>query len=171
PAPDVTPRQAPPAPPQEAPPDALPRELPREDHSRQYGSSAPAAGAGSGTGTGGGTGTGTGTGPGAGTGNGPGRGGAGKVVDVPFSKVSVRYRPPLPDYPPLARMARIQGNVVVQVMVGLDGVPISVRALEGPFQLRGAAEAYALTWRFEPQMLDGVPQVSRFSLVVQYRIK
>jgi protein TonB len=173
PAPEVQPRQAPPPPREEAPPEAVPRELPKEDHSRQFGSSAAAVGAG----TGGGTGTGTGSGPGAGNGTGTGagtgggRGGAGKVVDLTFSQVKVRFQPPKPDYPPLAKLARIQGSVVVQIMVGLDGIPISARAMQGPFQLRSSAETFALAWRFEPHMLDGVPQVSRFTLTVLYRLE
>ena len=92
-------------------------------------------------------------------------------MDLDLTQVREKFRPPPPAYPPLARNARIQGNVVIQIVVGLDGVPMSTRALEGPFQLRAAAEAYAMTWRFEPYLHNGIPLVSRFNLTVAYRIK
>jgi hypothetical protein len=60
--------------------------------------------------------------------------------------------------------------VVIQIMVGPDGVPMSARALGGPLQLRAAAEAYAMTWRFEPYLQNGIPLVSRFNLTVSFRI-
>lgn len=92
-------------------------------------------------------------------------------MDLDITQIREKSRPPLPAYPPLARSARIQGDVVVQIVVGRDGVPVSARALDGPVQLRAAAEAYAMAWRFEPFLQNGVPLVSRFSLTVSYRMK
>jgi protein TonB len=91
-------------------------------------------------------------------------------MDLEFTQVRVIYQPPPPPYPPLARSARVQGTVVVQIVFGQDGVPITARALEGPLQLRAAAEAYALAWRFEPCLQNGVPQLGRFKLTITYRI-
>jgi protein TonB len=91
-------------------------------------------------------------------------------MDLAFSRVKVAYQPPEPVYPPSARMARIQGTVVVEIIMGLDGVPVSARAVAGPAQLRAAAQAYALTWRFVPNHEGGRPLVSRFPLVVTYRL-
>jgi TonB family protein len=68
-------------------------------------------------------------------------------------------------------MARIQGTVRVELQVGTDGVPVSARAVDGPYQLRAAAEAYALTWRFKAPTENGVPRVSRFTVNVIYHIK
>lgn len=164
PAPERQAKEAPPPPPdsrQPMVPDAVPRELPKTDLSRLYGSDAvpgatgAAAAAGSVYSTGGG-----------GTGGAPG-----KIMDLDITQIREKSRPPLPAYPPLARNARIQGNVVVQIVVGRDGVPMSARALEGPVQLRAAAEAYAMAWKFEPYLQNGVPLVSRFSLTVSYRMK
>jgi hypothetical protein len=58
--------------------------------------------------------------------------------------------------------------VVVQITMGPDGVPTGAKAVEGPFQLRAAAEAYALTWRFAPALVDGVPRASRFKLNITF---
>ena len=158
PPPERQPKGPPPQPPdprQEAAPDAAPRSLPTLDNSRLHGGSA---------------GSGTTAGAAPGTIAGAGGGGNG-VMDLDLTQVREKFRPPPPAYPPLARNARIQGNVVIQIVVGLDGVPMSTRALEGPFQLRSAAEAYAMTWRFEPYLQNGIPLVSRFNLTVAYRIK
>jgi len=157
PEPQPQPQPAAPAPSQEAVPDALPRELPREDHSRQAGGApAPHAGAGSGAGAG--------RGP-----AGPG-GPAGKVLDLESTQVKITFRPPPPEYPPLAKRAGVQGTVVVQILVGPDGVPVSARAMEGPLMLRATAEAYALAWRFSPPLVNGVPQASRFTLTMPFTL-
>ena len=95
----------------------------------------------------------------------------GRIMDLDITQIREKFRPPLPAYPPLAKSARIQGDVVVQIVVGRDGVPLSAHALEGPLQLRAAAEACAMAWRFEPFLQNGVPLVSRFSLTVSYRMK
>jgi protein TonB len=164
PAPVVPPKEPPPPPPdprQEAAPDAAPRALPKEDLSRQYGSNAVAAG-----------GSGGGSGPaGAGGAGGSGAGRApGQVMDVEFSQIKIKYRPPIPEYPGLARASRIQGTVVVEILVDSSGVPISARALSGPFSLRATAVAYSLTWRFFPLVVNGVPQATRFTLNMPFQL-
>jgi hypothetical protein len=60
--------------------------------------------------------------------------------------------------------------VVVQLLVGADGVPTSGRALEGPFMLRSAAVAHALGFRFNPYQENGAPVIRRFTIKVTYRI-
>jgi protein TonB len=174
PAPAAAPREAPAPPPpisQETVPDQAPRDLPREDNSSLY---AGQAGAPGGTGTGTGTGAGAGSG-GAGRGAGDGTGGGGarhapRVVDLNFTQVRVVFQPQPPAYPTLARMARIQGTVVVQILVGVDGVPFKAQAVEGPSQLRATAETYGLAWRFAPYLQNGVPMISRFNLIVTFRL-
>jgi protein TonB len=173
PAPAAAPA-APPEHPQPAVPDLAPRDLPREDHAREAGVPGVPGGSGGGAGAGSGSsGTGGGSGPG-----GPGAGGAGGADHGPegvraleSTRIDCIYRPPEPAYPQLARMARIQGTVRVELQVGTDGVPVSARAVDGPYQLRAAAEAYALTWRFKAPTENGVPRVARFTVNVIYRLK
>ena len=100
-----------------------------------------------------------------------GAGAAGRVVDFDFSQMKTKYQPPPPAYPPLAKIARIQGTVVVEITVGTDGIPTSAHALEGPPQLRPVAEAYAMGWKFEPALLNGVPQTARFKLTMPFKLK
>jgi len=91
-------------------------------------------------------------------------------VDLDISQVREKYRPPMPPYPPLAKMARIQGNVQVQLLVGPDGVPISARAVQGPYQLRASAEKYAMTWTFVPYRRGGVAMASRFTINYSFKL-
>jgi len=89
---------------------------------------------------------------------------------VDFSNMKVKLKPPPPPYPPIAKLAKISGIVVVEIVVGTDGVPVSAKAVDGPPQLRAASEAYAMTWRFEPAMSNGVPVQSRFKLTMPYKL-
>ena len=98
-------------------------------------------------------------------------GGTGKVLEVDFSQVTTRYQPPTMAYPPLAKMAKIQGTVVVEITIKPDGIPSQALAKEGPTQLRKAAEDYAMQWKFEPQKENGVAQYSRFRLNIVFRLK
>jgi len=94
-----------------------------------------------------------------------------RVVDFDFSQIKVKYQPPPPQYPPLAKIAKIQGTVVVEIIVGTDGIPVKATALEGPPQLRATAEQYAMGWKFEPALLNGSPQTARFKLTMPFRLK
>jgi periplasmic protein TonB len=144
-------------------PEKPPAELPTQDLS---GVAVPAQGPGGPGGTGTGPGTGEGTGPGGnGTGQGP------LVLHYENSPVKEKYRPPDPPYPPFAKMARIQGTVSIQITVGVDGVPVSAHATEGPMQLRQAAEVYAMKWRFEPVKENGVPVIGTWSLKVSFQLR
>ena len=61
--------------------------------------------------------------------------------------------------------------MVVEIVVGPDGIPTSASAKEGPPQLRPSAEAYAMMWKFEPAMLNGQAQYARFKLTMPYRLR
>jgi len=62
---------------------------------------------------------------------------------------------PKPDYPAAAK--GISGNVTVEVAIDEQGKVTSARAITGPAELRGAAEAAALKARFTPTKLSGAP--------------
>jgi TonB family protein len=62
-----------------------------------------------------------------------------------------------PVYPPLAKAARINGAVVVEITVDEEGNVISGRAISGHPLLKDAAVAAAKGWKFSPTMLSGVP--------------
>ena len=66
------------------------------------------------------------------------------------------HQPP-PVYPPLAMMARIQGTVVLQAIIGTDGTVKDLKVLSGhPLLVRAALDAVK-TWRYQPTLLDSEP--------------
>lgn len=160
------PKDAPPPPPLTDPnvvPEIAPKELPKVDLSMAYASKS--------SGTAGGPSVAGAVGAGGPAISGASGTTAGKVVDFDFSQIKVKLQPPAPPYPALAKIAKIQGTVVVEIIVGLDGVPTKATALEGPPQLRPTAEAYAMQWRFEPAMLNGQPQMARFRLTMPFKLR
>jgi TonB family protein len=64
---------------------------------------------------------------------------------------------PKPEYPAAAKRARITGSVTVQVTIDEKGAVTEARALNGPTELRSAAEGAALKARFQPTKLSGKP--------------
>jgi hypothetical protein len=49
--------------------------------------------------------------------------------------------------------------------------PLIALAVEGPSQLRSAAEAYALQWMFDPTTLEGKPVIARFRFITPFRLR
>lgn len=95
----------------------------------------------------------------------------GAVHDTTLAAMKVISKPKLPDYPAFARMNKIQGTVVVDLVIDREGNPLQAKAVEGPEQLREVAEAYAMGWRFAPPMVDGHPVQARFKLVMPFRLQ
>ena len=58
-------------------------------------------------------------------------------------------------YPPLARQARIQGNVVLHVIVDPDGRVKEVTLISGHPLLVQAAIDSVRQWRYKPTLLNG----------------
>jgi len=69
-----------------------------------------------------------------------------------------------PEYPMLARDARLKGTVVLEAHVAADGPVKSVRPLSGPVLLQDAAVAAVKQWRYQPLLLNG--QAVEFILIV-----
>jgi len=62
---------------------------------------------------------------------------------------------PTPDYPTLARLAHVSGEVVIQAVVGRNGNVLATHVLSGNHLLRGAAQDAVRRWRFKPYLMDG----------------
>jgi periplasmic protein TonB len=62
-----------------------------------------------------------------------------------------------PLYPPLARQARIQGNVVLHAIIDKDGRVGELQVISGhPLLVQSALEAVK-NWRYQPTQLNGDP--------------
>lgn len=131
-------------------------------------SAGPGTGGGAGTGTG--TGRGPGTGPGVGEGEGGGFGGGahrlGSGVEPPSIIRSVD-----PDYTGDALQRKIQGDVILEVVILRDGRVGQVRvvkSLEPGLDRNGIAAVRQ--WRFRPGRLQGQPVAVIAEIVVEFRL-
>jgi len=64
---------------------------------------------------------------------------------------------PVPEYPPLAKVARIQGVVRLEAIISRDGTVQDLKVLSGhPLLVKSALEAVQ-RWRYQPTLLNGEP--------------
>ena len=72
-----------------------------------------------------------------------------------------------PEYPPIAKAARVVGTVVIEVQVGPDGKVVSSKVVSGPAMLQQAAIDCVRKWSLRPFEKDGAPfaAVGRTSIV------
>ena len=62
-----------------------------------------------------------------------------------------------PQYPPMARTARIEGQVVLRAVIGRDGTIQNLRLISGhPLLVKAAIDAVS-RWRYRPYYLNGEP--------------
>lgn len=129
-------------------------------------------GSGGGTGTGIGTGVGPGRGPGIGPGSGGGTGGGayrpGGAVTAPRVIRQVE-----PTYSPDALQHRIQGSVLLEVVVTRDGFASNIRVVRSldPYGLDQQAVAAVAQWRFEPGRLADTPVDVLVTIIIDFWIR
>ena len=64
---------------------------------------------------------------------------------------------PTPEYPPLAKMARIQGTVRLEAIIAKDGTIQDLKVMSGhPLLVKAALDAVK-QWRYQPTLLNGEP--------------
>lgn len=92
-------------------------------------------------------------------------------VLMAFDQMVVRSQVP-PNYPPLARLAKVQGSVVLLMTVDAQGIPAEVQVLQGVHpSLDAESLRVARLWRFEPARVNGAPVVAQFRLTLNFRLK
>lgn len=62
-----------------------------------------------------------------------------------------------PNYPPIAKQARIQGMVQIEAVIARDGSIQNLRVLDGHPLLAQAAVEAVQQWRYEPTLLNNEP--------------
>jgi TonB family protein len=131
-------------------------------------SNGPGLGGGIGSGSGGGVGS--GSGPGVGPGHGGGIGGGAYHVGGGTLAPKVVYKLD-PDYSEEGRKNKMQGSVVLRMIVGVDGKchDISVQRSLGMGLDEKAIEAVR-EWRFEPGTRDGKPVPVEVAVEVNFRL-
>jgi periplasmic protein TonB len=82
-----------------------------------------------------------------------------KVNDVP------------PVYPAIARAARVEGLVILEALIGEDGVVRDVRVLRSVQLLDAAAVDAVRQWRFTPTLLNGQPVPVVMTVTVTFKLR
>ena len=75
-----------------------------------------------------------------------------------------------PLYPAMAKSARIEGTVVLNVTVGKTGDVEKVAVVSGPPMLASAAEDAVRRWKYDPWLVDGVPSAVDTQVVVKFTL-
>jgi periplasmic protein TonB len=75
-----------------------------------------------------------------------------------------------PNYPPLARQARIQGTVLLQAEISKDGTIENLRLINGHPMLAPAAIEAVKQWRYKPYMLNGEPVAVETQVQVNFTL-
>lgn len=76
-----------------------------------------------------------------------------------------------PVYPPIAAAARIEGDVVISVVVDTKGQVASEKALSGPAMLQQAALDAVRKWQFSPFTVDGAAVPVTTSLTIPFQLE
>jgi protein TonB len=76
-----------------------------------------------------------------------------------------------PEYPPLARQARLQGAVKLEILVDETGNVAEVSVVSGPPLLQRAALEAVKQWRYRPTILNGEPIPVRGTVTVNFVLR
>jgi periplasmic protein TonB len=88
----------------------------------------------------------------------------------PDAASSMVIRSVQPEYPMLARQMRVQGSVILQALIGRDGMIQDLRVLSGPPILASAAQEAVRQWHFKPHYVGAQPVETRASITVNFMI-
>jgi periplasmic protein TonB len=75
-----------------------------------------------------------------------------------------------PNYPPLARQARIQGQVVLQAEISKEGTIQNLQLISGHPMLAPSAIEAVKQWRYKPYLLNGEPVAVETQVVVNFTL-
>jgi protein TonB len=70
----------------------------------------------------------------------------------------------------MAKMAGIEGAVVLATVIGKDGRIKDLRVISGPIALRDAALNAVQQWRYRPYILKGQPVEVHTTLTVSFQL-
>lgn len=89
---------------------------------------------------------------------------------VERDRFSAAAQPPA-SYPALAQHMNVQGSVVLQALIGVDGIIQDLHVLSGPAILAAAAQQAVREWRFKPVLQNGQPVETKANIVVNFTIR
>ncbi len=75
-----------------------------------------------------------------------------------------------PVYPQAAKDAKIQGAVVLDAVIGKDGLIKSLKLVSGPEELTHSAWNAVSQWTYKPYLLNGEPTEVETTITVNYSL-
>lgn len=91
-----------------------------------------------------------------------------RVSSVSFSSYITRKT--MPAYPSIAKTGRVEGEVILDVVVDRNGRLQSVTVISGPALLRKGAEDAVKQWAFKPYKVDGQPIEIESQISMNFRL-
>jgi TonB family protein len=91
-------------------------------------------------------------------------------VQMSANASDVVARPVRPNYPLLARQMKVQGSVILQALIGRDGVIQNLRVVSGPHILASAAEDAVRQWHFKPHIEGNESVETQAKITVNFTI-
>jgi protein TonB len=95
---------------------------------------------------------------------------AAEHAQVSGDAAEIVSRPVQPGYPLLARQMKVQGSVILQALIGRDGLIQDLRVLSGPPILASAAQEAVKQWHFKPHYLGSDAVETQARITVNFTI-
>ena len=95
---------------------------------------------------------------------------AAERVQVSAEQADIVTHSVKPGYPMLARQMKVQGSVVLQALIGRDGLIEELRVLSGPPILANAAEEAVKQWHFKPHFEGAEAVETQTRITVNFTI-
>ena len=76
-----------------------------------------------------------------------------------------------PGYPAIAQAARVQGVVIIEATIGVDGEVVEARVLRSVPLLDEAALQAVRQWRYTPTRLNGAPVAVIMTVTVNFQLR
>lgn len=92
-----------------------------------------------------------------------------QMLELPREEAEHRLvKPVRPEYPPLARQAHSEGEVILRALIGTDGKVKEVEVVSGPPLLRQSAIDAVKQWEYKPAEVNGQPREFQTTISVKY---
>jgi periplasmic protein TonB len=95
---------------------------------------------------------------------------AAEHVQMSADTAQVVSRPVKPGYPLLARQMKVQGSVILQALIGRDGLIQDLHVVSGPPILASAAQEAVKQWHFKPHYLGEEAVETEARITVNFTI-
>ncbi len=95
---------------------------------------------------------------------------AAEHVQMSSDASEIVSRPVRPNYPLLARQMKVEGSVILQALIGRDGIIQNLRVVSGPNILASAAQDAVRQWHFKPHFQGAEPVETQAKITVNFTI-